>query len=119
MPRTYELAFIIDPRVSDEDATNLVEEYKEMLTSGGAEITKEESWGKRKLAYPIEKLNDGRYYFLYLDVDGKTPIPEVEMRMNQNEKVLRYLTVRTDLDLKRQESKGKNRAAQAEAEAQG
>ncbi len=101
--RTYELAIVADPRLSDDEFSALVEEYKQMITQRGGEVVREESWGKRKLAYPIRKLSEGRYVFLYLQMEPKTSalIPEVELRLGQNDKVLRYLTVRTDLDLKR------------------
>lgn len=100
--RTYELVFVIDPRVSDEDVVTLTNDYKQMITAGGSEITGEENWGRRKLAYPINKLNEGKYILLNItSQDGKTSLAEVEHRMRQNDKVLRYLTVRTDEDLKR------------------
>jgi small subunit ribosomal protein S6 len=100
--RTYELVFIVDPRVSDEDVVTLIQEYKQMISAGGSEISKEENWGRRKLAYPIEKLTEGKYVFLGVSSrDGKTSLAEVEHRMRQNDKILRYLTVRTDEDLKR------------------
>ena len=100
--RTYELIFVVDPRVSDEDVVALTQEYKSMITSGGAEITTEENWGRRKLAYTINKMTEGKYVMLGITSDnGKTALPEVEHRMRQNDKVLRYLTVRTDEDLKR------------------
>ena len=67
-----------------------------MITSAGAEVVKEESWGKRRLAYPIEKLTEGKYVLFYVDADGVNPFPEVRQRMGQNDKVLRYLVVRTD-----------------------
>ena len=100
--RTYELIFIVDPRVSDEDVVTLIQEYKQMISAGGSEISTEENWGRRKLAYPIEKLTEGKYVFLGVTSQGgKTSLPEVEHRMRQNDKILRYLTVRTDEDLKR------------------
>jgi small subunit ribosomal protein S6 len=100
--RTYELVFIVDPRVSDEDVVTLIQEYKQMISAGGSEISTEENWGRRKLAYPIEKLTEGKYVFLGVSSkDGKTSLAEVEHRMRQNDKILRYLTVRTDEDLKR------------------
>jgi small subunit ribosomal protein S6 len=100
--RTYELIFIVDPRVSDEDVVTLIQEYKQMISAGGSEISTEENWGRRKLAYPIEKLTEGKYVFLGItSQNGKTSLPEVEHRMRQNDKILRYLTVRTDEDLKR------------------
>ncbi|MGH9361027.1 MAG: 30S ribosomal protein S6 [Thermoanaerobaculia bacterium] len=100
--RTYELVFVVDPRVSDEEVVELTGEYKQMLASGGLTVTREESWGRRKLAYAIHKLTEGKYVVLYLaSEDGTRVLAEVEHRMNQNDKVLRYLSVRTDLDLKR------------------
>ena len=100
--RTYELMFVVDPRVSDEEVVTMTQEYKNMIASGGSTITAEENWGRRKLAYTIDKLNEGKYVLFYISSEnGKTALPEVEHRMRQNEKILRYLTVRTDEDLKR------------------
>ena len=107
MTRSYELVFIADPRLDDEEVVSLTDDYKGMITASGAQITKEESWGRRKLAYPIQKLNEGKYVVLYVEANGVNPFPEVEQRMRQNDKVLRYLTVRTDQDLKRAARKGK------------
>jgi small subunit ribosomal protein S6 len=100
--RTYELIFVVDPRVSDEDVTTMMQEYRHMITAGGSEITGEENWGRRKLAYSIDKLTEGKYVLFNIQSQGgKTSLPEVEHRMRQNDKILRYLTVRTDEDLKR------------------
>jgi small subunit ribosomal protein S6 len=100
--RTYELMFVVDPRVSDEDVTTMIQDYRNMITAGGSQITSEENWGRRKLAYPINKLTEGKYVLFYISSDGgKTSLPEVEHRMRQNDRILRYLTVRTDEDLKR------------------
>ena len=100
--RTYELMFVVDPRVSDEDVVAMTNDYKNMLAGGGSQITGEENWGRRKLAYPIDKLNEGKYVLLHIQSqNGATSLPEVEHRMRQNDKILRYLTVRTDEDLKR------------------
>lgn len=116
MTRTYELVVIADPRLSDEEAVALVDEYKNMLESDETtKITKEESWGKRKFAYPIKKFNEGRYHIYHLEAEGENTLPVVEQRMRQNDKVLRHLVVRTDLDLKRAASKGK---APVEADAE-
>ncbi len=100
--RTYELMYVVDPRVADEDVVTMTQEYKNMIVAGGSQITGEENWGRRKLAYPIDKLNEGKYVLFYISSEGgKTALPEVEHRMRQNDKILRYLTVRTDEDLKR------------------
>lgn len=107
-PRIYELVFIADPRLSDEEAVTLADEFKSLIEDdGNTKVTKEESWGRRTLAYPIQKFNEGRYHIYYIDAPPKNSLPQVEERMRQNEKVLRHLVVRTDLDLKRAASKGK------------
>ncbi len=109
MTRTYELVFIADPRLSDEEAVQLSDGFGEMLVADGkTRITQEESWGKRRLAYPIKKFTEGRYHIYYLESDGgDNSLAEVAQRMLQNERVLRHLFVRTDRDLKRAASKGK------------
>jgi len=100
--RTYELMFVVDPRVSDEDVVTMTNDYKNLITAAGSQITSEENWGRRKLAFPIDKLNEGKYVLLYVSSEtGRTALPAVEHRMRQNDKILRYLTVRTDEDLKR------------------
>jgi small subunit ribosomal protein S6 len=106
--RTYELVFIADPRLSDEEVVALADEYKGMIIAdGNTKITKEESWGRRKLAYPINKLSEGRYHIFYIEGPKQNTLPEVEQRLRQNDKILRHLVIRTDEDLKRAASKGK------------
>lgn len=110
MTRTYELGFIVEPRQTDEAVEALTEKVKEMLAAAGATITNVESWGKRKLAYAINKIQEGKYVFIYFSSEGAVPaVPEIQRLMSQDENVLRFLTVRTDLDLKRAASKGKEK----------
>ena len=92
----YELVFVADPRLSEEDVVALTDEYKNMLTDNGGTILKEESWGKKRLAYPIRKLSEGYYVLYNVELESGNPFPEIERRMEQNDKVLRYLTVRLD-----------------------
>jgi small subunit ribosomal protein S6 len=101
--RTYELGIVADPRISDDEFVALVDETKQLIAQRGGELVGEESWGKRKLAYPIRKLTEGRYSFLFLQMEAEKAalFSEVELRLRQNDKVLRFLTVRTDLDLQR------------------
>ncbi|MGD2116303.1 MAG: 30S ribosomal protein S6 [Acidobacteriota bacterium] len=99
--RTYELMYIIDSRISEEEAESVHETVKGLVTGNGAEITRDEDMGRRKLAYPIDKQTEGRYRLLYLHGEDSLNVPEVERRLEQSDKVLRYLTVRTDVDLKR------------------
>ncbi|MEM7480250.1 MAG: 30S ribosomal protein S6 [Acidobacteriota bacterium] len=101
--RTYELMFVTDPRVPDEDVTALTDEMIALLSAnGGVTVTKKEFWGRRKLAYEIAKLNEGKYVLVYFASEpGAAQIADVERRLGQNDKVLRFLTIRTDEDLKR------------------
>jgi small subunit ribosomal protein S6 len=92
----YELAVLFDPRLSDEETAEQSDGVKELISTLGAELVKEESWGKKRLAYPIQKLTEARYSFLTIEVNAGNPIPEVEQRLQQNERVLRYMTVRLD-----------------------
>lgn len=94
--RRYELTFVVDPRVPDEEVVALTAETKAIIEGHGARVTRELSWGKRKLAYPIAKLTEGKYQLLNIESDGANPFPEVEQRLRQNERVLRYLSVRVD-----------------------
>lgn len=94
--RKYEVVFVADPRLSEDEVVELRETVEEIIRSGGGEITRTESWGKRKLAYPIKNFNEGRYVLLEVETNSDNPFPELGRRMQQSEKVLRYLTVRTD-----------------------
>lgn len=108
MERTYEMALVVDGRASEEQNVEIVDAVKELIAVDGVTVTREESWGKKSLAYPINNATEGYYTFLYLVAkDAPPPIAEVEVRLSQNDQVLRYLTVRTDEDLRRAVRKGK------------
>ena len=96
MERIYELMYIVDPRASDEEVVALTDDYKSMAAAAGGTLIKEENWGRRRLAYPIDKVTEGRYVLLYVSAEDKNPLLEVELRMRQNEQILRYQTVRSD-----------------------
>lgn len=93
---TYELTFVLDPRLSDEETQALCDEYKQMIEAAGGRVEHRDDWGKRELAYPIGKLEEGRYFLWHLSSDNGNPTREVEHRMRQKEEVLRFLTVRTE-----------------------
>ena len=101
MTRTYELVFIVEPRQSDDEVQALTDKYTGMIEASGATIRYIDVWGKRKLAYPIQKYNEGKYVVVYVHADGQVPWPDVERLLMQDEKILRHLVVRTDKDLKR------------------
>jgi len=97
--RTYEVLFILSPQVTEEEATTLINDFKSIATTNGATLKSEDAWGRRRLAYPIHKFNDGIYHLFVLESDQS--LSELDRRMKNVDRVLRHVIVRTDLDQKR------------------
>ena len=91
----YETVFILTPVLSDEQMKEAVKKYEDHLTSNGAEIVHEESWGMKKLAYPIQKKSTGFYQLIEYKAEGNV-IADVETEFKRDERVLRFLTVKLD-----------------------
>ncbi len=98
--RTYEIVFIAAPNTTEDDLNKLNSQLEHIVADLGGTITKTDVWGRRKLAYNIEKHDEGIYVVLYIEGSGKE-IAEVERRLRVNDLVIRYMTVRTDEDIKR------------------
>lgn len=94
-PRQYEVVFIVDPGADDDEVSRLTETHKQIVTDQGGTITREESWGKRPLAYEILHHTDGNFVLLEIEGSGRE-IAELERRMRVNDRIIRYLTVRVD-----------------------
>ncbi|HXG57860.1 MAG TPA: 30S ribosomal protein S6 [Thermoanaerobaculia bacterium] len=99
--RTYEVLFILSPQVPEEEASALVAEFKRVAEGIGATLKNEEAWGRRRLAYPIQKFHEGIYHLFVFD--SESSLAELDRRMKNSDRVLRHMIVRTDLDLKRAE----------------
>ena len=105
--RTYEVLFILSPQVTEEEATSLIGDFKAIAESTGATLKSEDAWGRRRLAYPIHKFNEGIYHLFVLESEGS--LSELDRRMKNVDRVLRHLIVRTDLDQKRADKLAKRR----------
>ena len=103
--RTYEVLFILSPQVPEEEATTLSTEFKRIAEGTGAKLTHEEAWGRRRLAYPIQKFNEGNYQLLVFETEAG--LNELDRRMKNSDRILRHMIVRTDLDHKRAEKLAK------------
>ena len=114
--RVYEVLFIVAPNVEEGDVDNLVTQLSEVATNQGAQIAKVDRMGRRRLAYPIGKFNDGHYVVFTIEGTG-AEIAEVERRMRVTDAVIRYITIRIDEDLKRAEKFRVRRVARAAATA--
>ena len=111
----YEAVFILTPVLSDAQMKEAVEKFKTLLTEQGAEITNEENWGLRKLAYPIDKKSTGFYCMLEFDADP-TLINNLEVNFRRDERVLRFLTTRHDkFSLEYSEKRRRNRSTKKDA----
>ena len=114
--RVYEVLFIVAPNVEESDVDNLVTQLSDVATNQGAQIAKIDRMGRRRLAYPIGKFNEGYYVVFTLEGTG-AEIAELERRMRVTDAVIRYITIRIDEDLKRAAKFGAKRAARAAASA--
>ena len=100
--RVYELIFIVKPDLPEEEVDSALALVRETLESGGATIDKEEKWGKRRLAYRVQRFEDGYYVLVQYSLDGNASLPkEVERRLRVADPVIKFMTVRIDEDLKR------------------
>ena len=112
MNRIYETLSIIRPDATDEEITPIIEQMRSIVTNAGGTIDKEERWGVRKLAYRVEKRNEGFYVLVQFTADPQT-VKEVERRLRVNDSVLKYQTVRIDEKLKWLEKRRKAREKRA------
>ncbi len=90
---TYEMMFILRPDLNQEQINKQMHKYTDFLKEHGAERVSMEVWGKRRLAYPIEKFTDGIYILTYYTGDG-TQVAPIERDMRLGEEVIRYLTIK-------------------------
>ena len=91
----YELALVINAKIEDDARTDAIEKIKALIEKFGGEITNVDEWGKKKLAYEIQKMHEGFYYFIQFEADAECPA-EVERHVRIMDNVLRYLVVRKD-----------------------
>src|SRR5688572_23162258 len=97
MINQYETVFILTPVLSDEQLKEAVDRYKELLKEAKCEVIHEETWGLKKLAYPIKKKSTGFYHLFEFRADG-TFIDKLELTFRRDERILRFLTVKLEKD---------------------
>ncbi|MCI5647316.1 MAG: 30S ribosomal protein S6 [Bacteroidales bacterium] len=91
----YETVFIMTPVLSDQQMKETVEKFKGILTAQGAEIVNEESWGLKKMAYPIQKKSTGFYELIEFNATPET-VAKLETGYRRDERIIRYITVKLD-----------------------
>jgi small subunit ribosomal protein S6 len=105
--RHYEIVFIVHPDQS-EQVPAMVDKYKKTITESGGSIHRQEDWGRRMLAHPIEKIHKAHYILLNVECD-KAPLDEIVSSFKFNDAVLRYLIVKRDHAITHQSFLGKER----------
>ncbi|WP_230399840.1 30S ribosomal protein S6 [Novisyntrophococcus fermenticellae] len=91
----YELALVVSAKIEDEERAAVVEKAKGYITRYDGTISEVEEWGKKKLAYEINHMREGFYYFIQFEADATAPA-EIERHVRIMDNVLRYLVVRKD-----------------------
>ena len=89
----YELAVVVSAKLEDDDRAEVIEKVKALVTRFGGNITDVDEWGKKRLAYEIQKMSEGYYYFITFDTDNVNAPSEIESQLRIMENVLRFMTV--------------------------
>lgn len=115
--RLYETIFIASPTLTEEQVDELVKQYEGIIAEQGGELLKTDKWGRKKLAYEVQKFSEG-YYTLFEMNAGPKLIAELERRFRNNDAVIKFMSVRLDVEAKsaarrkaRFEREGKRKAA--------
>ena len=91
----YELAVVVSAKLEEEGRAAVIEKVKALIERFGGQITNVDDWGKKRLAYEIQKMKEGYYYFIQFDAETSAPA-EIESRMRIMDGVIRYLCVKQD-----------------------
>jgi len=110
--RIYEELFIVKPDLPEEEVDQFVEQLRTNLTAAGATVDKVDKWGKRRLAYRVDKYREGFYVLFQFSAPPET-VKELERRLRVADAVLKYITVRIDQTLKRLDKRKKYRDKRA------
>ena len=106
-PRLYDMVFLVTPDKDDPGVAAVVDEFRKLLAENGATIQKDESMGRRRLAFPIRKKTEATYHNFMFNSDAKC-VAEVQRKMRLSEDVLRFLTVRVDEEMKHGQKVARN-----------
>ncbi len=91
----YELCVVLSAKIEDEERAAAIEKIKAYIDRFGGTVTNVDEWGKKRLAYEVQKMSEAYYYFIAFDAEATAPI-EIENRVRIMENVLRYLCVRAE-----------------------
>jgi small subunit ribosomal protein S6 len=111
--RLYDLIFICRPDTPEADVDKVISTIESVATEKGAKIEKTEKWGRKRMAYRVQRLREGYYVYMVVRSTQGEAVKELERRLKVADPVMKYLTIRTDEELKRQEKLKKHRERRA------
>ena len=91
----YELAVVVNAKIEDDARAAVIEKVQAYITRFGGQVSDVDEWGKKRLAYEIQKMREGYYYFIHFEADATAPA-EIESRLRIMDNVLRFLCVRQE-----------------------
>lgn len=91
----YELTMVLDPDLTSENQKKLLEKFKKLIEDGKGKVEKQDDWGKKELAYPINKKKNGAYFFweIKTSADG---IRQVDKKLKVEDGIMRHLIIRKE-----------------------
>jgi len=111
--RQYDLIFICRPDTPEADVDKVIATLEHAATEKGGKIETINKWGRRRMAYRVQKLREGYYVYLIVKSSHGEVVKELERRLKVSDSVMKYLTVRLDEELKRQEKLKRHRERRA------
>ena len=94
----YEIAVVLSAKLEDEERAGIIEKIKGLVERYQGNVTDVKEWGKRKLAYEIQKMDEAFYYFVEFETENTDCPNEMEMQLRIMDGVIRYLVVAQDAE---------------------
>lgn len=91
----YELAVVVSAKIEDDERAEVLNKVKALVERFGGQITNVDEWGKKRLAYDVQKMKEAFYYFIKFDAESTVPA-EIESRIRIMDNVVRYLCVKDE-----------------------
>ena len=109
----YELMYIINPVLSEEQTKDIVQRVTAYLTDNGADVVQVNETGSQRLAYPIEKKRNGYYVIVNFRLTNPVALPKLERALRINDDVMRHIVLRYDAKMERHYTQQKAESASA------
>ena len=97
----YELAVVVSAKLEDDARAEVIEKVKALVTRFGGNITDVDEWGKKRLAYEIQKMSEAFYYFIDIDTENTDFPSELESQLRIMENVIRFVPICSSLYIER------------------